>query len=74
MANFWIKALGPSIIHTVLKNGKPEEMGVKVAKALDEALDEMFGAVKSERVQSAVLPFLDEFMIAFRKELLGDQS
>jgi len=70
----WIKLLGPTIVKNVLNGLNAEETGKTAAKAVDEVFDDMFGDLKSEQIQAAIIPWLDMFINAFEKELLGDAA
>jgi len=68
----WIKMLGPLVVKKILNDLNAEEAGKIGAKALDEVCDEMFGDLKSEHVQAAIMPWVNRFIDAFEKELMKD--
>jgi len=68
-----IKFIGPAAIIGIVDTQDPVALAKDVAGVLDKILDDQFGEIKSERVQTVLVPFIDKFVKAFNEELLKDQ-
>lgn len=73
LAKIGIKLIGPKILIATLENEDPEELGIECADFIDNRMDSAFGNLKSAKVETVLVPFLNKLVMALNKRLLENR-
>ncbi len=66
--------IGAKVIISFMKKTDPEKLARKQADSVDLILDGQLGDVRSEVVQTIMVPWIQRFEKAFCQRLLADQK